>query len=45
MSIWVEPVEGSTQFKNMIEPAFAFEAAMQVCGSWWTWGHIFPVAI
>lgn len=30
--------------KNMTEPASAFDAATQVCDSWWTWGQRFPVA-
>lgn len=42
--IFAEPVDGTTQFKNTTKPAIAFEAAMQVCDSRWTWGHRFPVA-
>lgn len=37
-------MEGTTQFKNMMEPAIAFEATMQLCDSQWIWGRRFPVA-
>lgn len=43
VNLW-RAVEGTAQFKNMTSLALALEAAMQLCDSFWTWGHGLPVA-